>query len=143
MRSLLASVMLVIGVVGCGDDGQQTGGVGGSAGSGGVGGSGGAPDAAGTDGAGGTTGWPDATNTGYRTAPGYPGSLTTYSPTPVSGQECSGPIASNKTYHFCKFPQGLSIGSVGNAITNTTFFGCQFLSNAVDNANVTYANGDR
>jgi hypothetical protein len=110
-----------------------------------------APDGTGGADSGGTGGvdassssqWPDATNTGYRNAPGYPGHLTTYSPTAIPGQECSGPIQSNTTYHFCKFPSGLYIGSVDNFITDTRFVGCQFLSNSVDNANVTFANGDR
>lgn len=86
--------------------------------------------------------FPGPTNTGYRNAPGYPGHLTTYSATPIPNQECSGPIQSDKTYHFCRFVQAPAIGDVNTFVTNTTFVGCQFLSNAVDNANVTFANGN-
>lgn len=73
-----------------------------------------------------TTGWPNATNTGYKNAPGYTGGLTTF----------SGSIQSGQTYRFMYFPNGVSISK---GVTNVTFFGCRFTSNAVDNANVTTA----
>jgi chitodextrinase len=87
-------------------------------------------------------GFPGPHNTGYRNAPGYPGQLTTYSATPIANQECSGPIQSNQTYHFCRFEQAPPIGAVNAPVNNTTFFGCDFLSNALDNADVTFANGN-
>lgn len=68
--------------------------------------------------------FPNSTNTGYRNAPGYPGSLTTF----------TGTITSNTTYKFMKFTDGLYIKP---GISNVTFFGCQFTSNSVSNANVT------
>jgi hypothetical protein len=72
------------------------------------------------------TGWPNATNTGYKNAPDYPGSLT----------NCSGPIQSNTTYRFCNFGSGLGIGTSSNHPVNVTFYGCRFASNAVADANV-------
>jgi hypothetical protein len=76
--------------------------------------------------------WPDASNTGYKRAPDYPGSLTTYSSTAIAGVACSGPITSGKTYRFCDFPGGLFVGSTSNAVSNVTFYGCRFHSVAVD-----------
>lgn len=73
------------------------------------------------------SGWPDATNTGYRNAPGYPGSLTTYS---------SGAIQSNTTYQYQVFPGGMSIGDSGTHPVNVTFVGCRFISNNLEDANV-------
>jgi hypothetical protein len=55
----------------------------------------------------------NGTNTGYRNAPGYPGSLT----------KCSGPIQSNTTYRFCDFSGGLGIGSANDHPVNVTFYG--------------------
>src|ERR1017187_1165697 len=43
------------------------------------------------------TGFPNGTNTGYRNAPGYPGSLHT----------CAAPTTSNTTYNFCNFVDGV------------------------------------
>jgi len=80
--------------------------------------------------------WPDASNTGYKNAPGYPGSLTTYSKTAIAGVACSGPITSGKTYSFCNFTDGLGVGSAASPVSNVTFFGCRFASNAVADANV-------
>lgn len=74
--------------------------------------------------AGSRSAWAGPTNTGYQNAPGYPGSLT-----PWPG----GPIESNKTYRFYDFPDGLSIPA---EVHDTTFYGCRFTSNAVDDANV-------
>jgi hypothetical protein len=72
------------------------------------------------------SGWPDATNTGYKNAPDYPGSLT----------NCPTNIQSNTTYRFCNFANGLYIGSSSNHPTNVTFYGCRFASNARNDANV-------
>jgi hypothetical protein len=63
------------------------------------------------------TGYPDATNTGHTKAPGYPGSLTTFSGTLMSGT----------TYSFYDFPNDLDIGP---DVTSITFVGCRFQSNA-------------
>lgn len=67
--------------------------------------------------------WPDATNTGYKSAPGYPGQLT----------NCSTSLQSGKTYSFCNFPSGLYIPA---GVSNVTFYGCRFASNALGDANV-------
>jgi hypothetical protein len=61
-------------------------------------------------------GWPNSTNTGYRNAPGYPGSL----------HACSGPIQSNTTYSFCDFSGGLFVGSSSAPVSNVTFYGSRF-----------------
>ena len=71
-------------------------------------------------------GFPDASNTGYRNAPGYPGSLTTF----------TGTIQSNTTYRFMNFPGGLAVGSSSNHPVNVTFYGCRFATNSVLDANV-------
>ena len=68
--------------------------------------------------------WPNASNTGYKNAPGYPGSLATF----------SGSVQSNTTYSFKYFPGGLDIPP---GVNNVTFIGCRFTSNSTDNANVT------
>jgi hypothetical protein len=91
-------------------------------------------------------GFPGASNTGYQNAPGYPGKLTTYS-SRANGSACSGPIRSGRTYRFCKFvgkggAAALTIGTTRKAVENVTFFGCLFVGNAVDNAVITYANGN-
>jgi hypothetical protein len=76
--------------------------------------------------------WPNSTNTGYKNAPGFPGTLTT----------CAGPIQSGQTYQFCDFSNGIAIGDVGHHPTNVAFVGCRFASNAVEAGNVTsYADG--
>ena len=59
---------------------------------------------------------PNSTNTGYRNAPGYPGSLHT----------CATPIQSNTTYSFCDFSGGVDVGSPTNHLSNVTFIGCRF-----------------
>ncbi len=80
--------------------------------------------------------WPGAHNTGYQWAPGYPGTpgvpdktkLTTAS---ASSTACPTKLQSNKTYKFCYYPNGLSIGSpqypgdpdVGQHLTNVTMIG--------------------
>ena len=61
-------------------------------------------------------GFPNSTNTGYRNAPGYPGSL----------HSCSGPIQSNTTYSFCDFNGGVSVGTRDNPVSNVTFYGSRF-----------------
>ncbi len=70
------------------------------------------------------SGFPDATNTGYRNAPGFPGSLT-----PWSG----GKVQSNTTYRFIDFA-GLDVGSAAAPVSNVTFFGCRFKTVAVNEA---------
>jgi hypothetical protein len=67
-------------------------------------------------------GWPDGTNTGYKHAPGYPGSLT-----PWTG----GAIQSNQTYEFIDFAGGVDVGSMGSHLSNVTFRGCRFHGVAV------------
>ena len=68
------------------------------------------------------SGFPDQSNTGYKNAPGYPGSLS----------NCGGSIVSNTTYSFCYFA-GLNIPST---VSNVTFFGDEFASNWVGGPNV-------
>jgi hypothetical protein len=68
--------------------------------------------------------WPDATNTGYKNAPGYPGSLT-----PWTG----GAIQSNHTYSFIDFGT-IDVGSRSNPVSNVTFYGCRFKAIAVGQA---------
>ncbi len=80
-------------------------------------------------------GWPDSTNTGYVHAPGYPGSLTTAS---SSSSTCPMTPQSNHTYRFCSYP-GLGLPS---GLTNVTFYGSEFHSNAVNDANVRAGSGD-
>lgn len=69
--------------------------------------------------------WPDATNTGYRNAPGYPGSL-------ANGSALT--IASNTTYSFYDFPGGAAVGSSGSQVSNVTFSGCRFTGTGAQNA---------
>jgi hypothetical protein len=68
-----------------------------------------------------TTGWPDATNTGYKNAPGYPGSLTPF----------TGSLVANTKYSFKDFPDSCFV-----TVPGVTFFGCRFQSNSVDFVNV-------
>ncbi len=79
-----------------------------------------------TSSSGSAAGFPNSKNTGYKNAPGYPGQLTT----------CSGPIKSNTTYKFCNFSGGASIGTASNPVSNVTFIGTRFASNALQDANV-------
>lgn len=69
-----------------------------------------------------SSGFPDSTNTGYKNAPGYPGSL----------HGCSTAIQSNTTYNFCDFPGGVFVGSASAHVTNVTFHGCRFHGVAVN-----------
>lgn len=62
------------------------------------------------------TSWPNSSNTGYKKAPDYPGSLHT----------CATPIQSNTTYNFCDFSGGVSVGTTSVPVTNVTFHGCWF-----------------
>ncbi|GAM18832.1 hypothetical protein SAMD00019534_020070 [Acytostelium subglobosum LB1] len=71
--------------------------------------------------------WPDETNTGYKKSPGYPGSLVS---------TCPSTVVSNSVYKYCNYINGLYIGSSSQTVTNITFIGCRFASNAVDDANV-------
>jgi Right handed beta helix region len=87
-------------------------------------------------------GFPDSSTTGYDSAPGYPGSLT-----PAGQPGCELPIVSNKTYRFCAFNAGLSVGSASAKVSNVTFYGCRFKGVAVEQAMVilygtTGANGN-
>lgn len=75
-----------------------------------------------------SSGWPDATNTGYRNAPGYTGSLTNGSAITVQ---------SNQTYNHTAFSGGVNVGSNGNPVTNVTFNGCRFYGISVGDALVT------
>jgi hypothetical protein len=59
--------------------------------------------------------WPTQATTGYVNAPGYPGSLTTF----------SGTITSNTTYNFREFSGGAEINA---NLVNVTFNGCLFTS---------------
>lgn len=68
--------------------------------------------------------WPDGTNTGYKNAPDYPGSLTTWS---------GGPIKSNTTYNFIDFG-AMSVGTSSSPVTGVTFHACRFKAVAVGNA---------
>lgn len=83
-------------------------------------------DATTDDAAGPPSAWPNASNTGHEHAPGYPGSLTPF----------TGTIQSGQTYQYKDFPSGVGVGSAGSPVTNVTFRGCRFRSNAVDDANV-------
>ena len=65
----------------------------------------------------------DSSNSGYRNAPGYPGSLTNF----------TGSLQSGQTYRFMNFPGGLSIPE---SISDVTFYGCRFASNSLEDANV-------
>ncbi len=66
--------------------------------------------------------FPNGTNTGYRSAPGYPGSLHT----------CATPVRSNTTYKFCDFPGGVDVGSPSRQVVNVTFYGCDFHESSGD-----------
>jgi hypothetical protein len=67
--------------------------------------------------------WPGSNNTGYKNAPGYPGSLTAAS---SSSSTCPLPIRSNFTYRFCDFAGGTNVGSTLTAVSNVSFIGCDF-----------------
>jgi hypothetical protein len=67
--------------------------------------------------------FPGPTNTGYKNAPGYPGSL----------KACSSAIQSNTTYSFCDFG-AVDVGSKANPVSNVTFYGCRFKDVAVNEA---------
>ncbi|TAH33757.1 hypothetical protein EYC59_04505 [Candidatus Saccharibacteria bacterium] len=80
--------------------------------------------------------WPNATNTGYENAPGYPGTkgvadktkLTKASSTSTA---CPLTFQSHKTYSFCYYPSGMTVGSpqypgdpdVGQHLTDVHFVG--------------------
>ena len=80
--------------------------------------------------------WPNASNTGYQNAPGYPGTpgvadatkLTTAS---ASSTKCPLTFESHKTYSFCYYPNGMTVGSpqypgdpdVGQHLTDVHFIG--------------------
>ena len=81
-------------------------------------------------------GFPTWSNTGYAAEPNYPGSL-------ADGSTTS--IVSGGTYSYLNFPAGAYVGGPGNFLSNVTFIGCRFASNAVDDAasavygdNITY-----
>jgi hypothetical protein len=81
-------------------------------------------------------GWPDSTNTGYQNAPGYPGSLIVAS---SGSSTCRRTPQSNNTYQFCDYVGGLTLPA---GLTNVTFYGSKFESNAVNDANVRAGSGD-
>jgi hypothetical protein len=77
--------------------------------------------------------FPGATNTGYRNSPGYPGHLT----------NCGDiKIQSDRTYKYCNFSDGISVGDSRHHPFNVTFIGCRFAANYADIANV-WDYGDR
>jgi hypothetical protein len=59
---------------------------------------------------------PSPTNTGYRNAPGYPGTLTPF----------TGSLQSNTTYSFKSFIGGIDVGTSSIPVTGIRFFGCLF-----------------
>lgn len=63
-----------------------------------------------------TDSWPNGSSTGYKKAPGYPGSLTKFTGTVQSGQ----------TYKFMDFTGETSVGSLLSNVNNVTFIGCRF-----------------
>lgn len=80
--------------------------------------------------------WPNDSNTGYQNAPGYPGTRgvadkTKLTKASASSTACPLQFESNKTYQFCYYPNGMSIGSpqypgdpdVGQHLTNVHFVG--------------------
>ena len=81
-------------------------------------------------------GWPDSTDTGYQHASGYAGRLTVASP---GSPTCPTTPQSNHTYSFCRYVGGLSMPP---NLTSVTFYGDEFESNAVNNANVRAGGGD-
>ena len=78
------------------------------------------------------SGFPDSTNTGYRNAPGYTGSLTDGTGTVVT---------SNSTYSHMDFPGGLAIGDRDAYVTNVTLIGCRFHGNSQDSLVPLYGDG--
>lgn len=69
-------------------------------------------------------GKPGPTNTGYRNAPGYPGSLTLHD---------GSPILSNTTYSFIQF-EGLEVGQLSTPVHVVKFEGCLIKDDAVNAA---------
>ncbi len=129
---LVASISAVVSVAGCGSHGASSGGGGASssgggspAGGGGGGGpatggssSGGASSTGGSSAGGGApSGFPDATNTGYKNAPGYPGSLKSWN---------GGALQDGHTYSFIDFPGGLAVGGQSTPKIGIEFVGCRF-----------------
>lgn len=70
------------------------------------------------------SGWPDATNTGYRNAPGYTGSLT-------DGSAIT--ITSGQTYTGVNFVSA-GVGTQAQSVSNVTFVGCRFAAVGPDAA---------
>jgi hypothetical protein len=79
-----------------------------------------------TQGGGSSGGWADSTNTGYRNAPGYPGSLT-------SGTGFS-PFANGQTYNFSDFGPTVFGSSSSSLLVGATFNGCRFKGVSVNDA---------
>jgi hypothetical protein len=69
-------------------------------------------------------GMPDASNTGHLNAPGF------------TGLSAGGAVASGNTYNFLDYSTGITLTS----ISNVTFNGCRFQSNATQFANVRLIN---
>src|SRR5690349_3930376 len=71
------------------------------------------------------SGFPDASTTGYRNAPGYPGSLTPF----------TGTLQSNTTYQHMDIGQ-CKVGDESTTLVNVTFIGCRFKVTDPGSANV-------
>ncbi|HSX35204.1 MAG TPA: DUF4082 domain-containing protein, partial [Candidatus Saccharimonadales bacterium] len=69
-----------------------------------------------------TSGFPGGSTTGYKSAPGYPGSLTPF----------TGKLESGKTYRYMSFDSGFGVENVNDV----TFYGCLFKGNDSAFANV-------
>jgi hypothetical protein len=72
-------------------------------------------------GGGSTLEFAEASNTGYASAPDYPGSLTTAS---SGSPTCPTTLQSNHTYNFCNYGGSVGIGSSGSPLSNVTIHGC-------------------
>ena len=59
---------------------------------------------------------PGPNNTGFRNAPGYPGTLTPF----------TGSLRSDTTYSFKSFVGGVDVGTTSTPLTGIKFFGCLF-----------------
>lgn len=75
-------------------------------------------------------GFPDATTTGWTNSPTFTGSLTTY-----AGPDPLRTVNSNATYTNVAF-NGLTVGVIGDEVSNVTFRGCRFRSSWTDGWNV-------
>jgi hypothetical protein len=118
--AVVGSIATTLSLAGCGSHQASTTGSGGASTGGGAaaGGAGGSSTGGGSSSGGGApAGFPDATNTGYKNAPGYPGSLK-----PWNG----GQLQDGHTYSFIDFPGGLAVGGQSTPKTGIKFVGCRF-----------------